>query len=87
MTLTGLVDSILGLPCWTVELRFITRDAAGRRVEHVSTSYPYVDKALAQDQFDRLLRLGKTNFDPHGRWRLVLRDNNQPRDFQDGAAR
>lgn len=64
--------SLLGLPAYAVELRYASRDPkTGKPVEHIQLHKPYVERALADDEYNRLFdQLCAGNGD--GRWRIVL---------------
>lgn len=67
--------SLLGLPAYRVELRYLTDEKAtdGGCIEAIQHSKPYVEESLAKAEFLRLLdQLGLDRKD--GRWRLILAD-------------
>ena len=92
-SMSSAIGSLLGLPSWRVEIRHIGTDAlgqpvvdaAGRRIEPVQLSLPFVDEQLARQAWARFLHDPRLRFDT-GRLRLVLLTADQVTAFQMGAA-
>ena len=73
---TTRAGTLLGLPAFHVELRYATdeRDDQGAAIEAVQQRKDYIERQLADEEYERFFDQFIATANGDGRWRLVLTD-------------